>query len=353
MKPTRKNYEIWCIDYLDGKLSSDQMADFMLFLGENPDIALEFDELRDFNSEKHASDVHMDFSFLKKDFEDEHLNSRTFEEFCIAYHENDLSDTNKERLQVYLNQNPPEEILFRAYEKLKFTPDQFLKCPEKNKLKKSEVVHNKPIKILLPIVAAAACIVLLINVYQKDTPGNMPLVAYETYSENIDHNTNDKGKVENNNKVAVSTNPGTAETLSATSDQEIDSHATVNTKNIFDTTTDRPDVFIPAIDFKTNDIIIANNLVSSIVPIPVHTLHFIDERRVNRFLSQAEITSFQVKNTLQNPSLDNILRKSVEGINQIAETDLQYHSDTDENGRLIAFALSAEKFNIKRKVRNN
>ncbi|KXK46137.1 MAG: hypothetical protein UZ10_BCD003001461 [Bacteroidetes bacterium OLB10] len=39
----RENYEIWFIDYFDGKLSPEQTAELLLFLEENGDLKLEFD----------------------------------------------------------------------------------------------------------------------------------------------------------------------------------------------------------------------------------------------------------------------------------------------------------------------
>lgn len=42
---SRDNYETWIIDYLDGKLTTDQVGQLILFLEMNPDIAEEFDGL--------------------------------------------------------------------------------------------------------------------------------------------------------------------------------------------------------------------------------------------------------------------------------------------------------------------
>jgi hypothetical protein len=42
---SRDNYEIWIIDYIDGKLTTEQVGQLVLFLEMNPDIAEEFDGL--------------------------------------------------------------------------------------------------------------------------------------------------------------------------------------------------------------------------------------------------------------------------------------------------------------------
>ena len=38
----RSNYEVWFIDYADGQLSPEQVAELLLFLEENPDLKNEF-----------------------------------------------------------------------------------------------------------------------------------------------------------------------------------------------------------------------------------------------------------------------------------------------------------------------
>ena len=43
MKVDRENYEVWMIDYFDGKLNADETAGLMAFIEENPDIKEEFE----------------------------------------------------------------------------------------------------------------------------------------------------------------------------------------------------------------------------------------------------------------------------------------------------------------------
>lgn len=62
----RNNYEIFLIDYMDGNLTADQVAELLLFLENHPDIASEFEGV----SELHvpvAKEVFGNKSSLKKD----------------------------------------------------------------------------------------------------------------------------------------------------------------------------------------------------------------------------------------------------------------------------------------------
>jgi len=44
MQIDRSNYEIWLIDWLDGKLDDPEVEQLQRFLGDNPDIKEEYDK---------------------------------------------------------------------------------------------------------------------------------------------------------------------------------------------------------------------------------------------------------------------------------------------------------------------
>lgn len=63
---SRDNYEIWIIDYLDGKLTTEQVAELVLFLENHPDIAEEFDGLDEVNLEVEAHSFELKDSLFKE-----------------------------------------------------------------------------------------------------------------------------------------------------------------------------------------------------------------------------------------------------------------------------------------------
>jgi hypothetical protein len=112
--------------------------------------------------------------------------------------------------------------------------------------------------------------------------------------------------------------------------------------------------------------IVAERIEIKQIELSVSTLEkSIKESSVEYYPSEEELSAPEIALTaIQNKSasllakagnltLNNVLKKSVDGINQIAETDLQYNSETDDDGKITVFALSSERFNIKRKIRNN
>jgi hypothetical protein len=48
---TRNNYEIWFVDYLDGKLGNEQLDTLLDFLEQNPDLKQELLGVSDFRLE--------------------------------------------------------------------------------------------------------------------------------------------------------------------------------------------------------------------------------------------------------------------------------------------------------------
>jgi hypothetical protein len=85
----RENYEIYIIDFLEGKLAAHLEIELQQFLGNNPDLQLEFDSLNLIDREVFvATEVDKeDFSFLKKSEETAWL-----ETSMIAAVEGDLSE---------------------------------------------------------------------------------------------------------------------------------------------------------------------------------------------------------------------------------------------------------------------
>lgn len=108
-KITRNNYEVFFIDYFDGNLPANIVDELLLFLDQNPDLKEEFENFENISIETSTSD----FPFkneLKKNFSDA-INESNFDEFCIAYHENDLSKEEKSDLLQYAKENDLENQL--------------------------------------------------------------------------------------------------------------------------------------------------------------------------------------------------------------------------------------------------
>jgi hypothetical protein len=133
MKIDRNNYEIYFLDYLEGRLTAEQTAGLLLFVEENPDLKalIEGEEWNSLVADKTInflpksalkresirlgeSGLSDNASLLAKTaISTPGINSRNYEEFMVRYHENDLNDFEKAALADFLKDNP---IFIREFE---------------------------------------------------------------------------------------------------------------------------------------------------------------------------------------------------------------------------------------------
>lgn len=346
MDISRNNYEIWAIDYLEGKLSTEQSACFMLFLAENPDLSAELDGMRDFTAIESVKEEAIDFSNLKKEFSDSTIKAQNFEEYCIAYYEGDLNNTSAKQLLAYAHASEENLATFKAYERVFIKADKAVVYKNKRGLKKGAAIKrlNKHNVIRLSLSAAASLLLLftfigILRNYSSpqailgDAKPNIELATPKTAP-----TTEIAARKSNETRtIALVKRPSAV----ATRPQAFD-------------TTDRPDVFIPAVSARIEVIQLqAPSTKNSIIAYSnLQDYHQKTNTTTENILEAIQVSSYNTYTSIRHLNLDKVMRKSVDGINQMAETDLQYNSDTDEEGRLIAFALSTDKFNMRKKIRN-
>ncbi len=157
MKPDRSNYEIWLIDWLDGKLDNEQVELLMAFIDENPDLKEEADSLAiTLLSPQKGKSFKKDL--LKKVPAD--LPPSQIEYLSVAYLENDLSASHIKELKENLSQNKENKRVFDAIQKTR------LKAPgiayKHKKLLKKETRERKILRLTFTGLSAAAAVALLI-----------------------------------------------------------------------------------------------------------------------------------------------------------------------------------------------
>ncbi len=153
------NYETYVIDYLDGKLNAVEMACFIAFLENNPDIKEEIIELNEITVEPG------DYNFTEKSrlkkkvvISVGNINEDNYEEFFIADHEGDLVDSQKEMLWQFLDKNPSLHPEHKLFGDVKLEPDTSIVFTDKNLLKRKSVIT--------PVwYSAAAAILVLFAAY--------------------------------------------------------------------------------------------------------------------------------------------------------------------------------------------
>jgi len=161
---TRTNYELFFVDYFDGKLTDEEVMQLMLFLDHNADLK---EELALFNRTTLPSDagsVRFDGKEgLKRSLSAKpKINELNFAEFCIAYHEKQLNPLQEEDLLDYVARHPEKKKDMELFGKVYLRSDYSVKYPGKRTLYKGKKTVLAP---RYRWVAAAATVAVLITLY--------------------------------------------------------------------------------------------------------------------------------------------------------------------------------------------
>lgn len=148
------NYEAYFLDYLEGRLSAEEIHDLNLFLEQNPDKKEELDLNLDVLVLEPTTSVFESKSDLK--IADAKLNSTNVDEWMIASVENQLSIQEQLELNEFVKLHSLENT-FAAFKSTILKADLTEVFPNKKKLK-------VPTGIIIPLymrVAAVAAVLLL------------------------------------------------------------------------------------------------------------------------------------------------------------------------------------------------
>jgi hypothetical protein len=157
MKIDRTNYEIWFIDWLDGKLDNHQIEQLKVFLDENPDLREEAEGLSSVSLNPPVKSFN-NKNLLKKTPEE--LSASQFENFCIAFFENDLSTDQKDELLEIVLHNKDKKRTFDLISKSRLSPPAIHYKNKEGLLKRTPL--QKVIRLSAIGLSAAATISLLI-----------------------------------------------------------------------------------------------------------------------------------------------------------------------------------------------
>ena len=132
MEITRKNYESYFVDYLEGKLDEKLVDQFLEFLQENPDLKA---ELKLFES---ASVAPEDAIFSKKDelYKEKYDLEDEFNSAAVARIEENITPKEKREFDAYLSKHPEKEEDLRLFSHTILQADEQIHFAHKNKLYK-------------------------------------------------------------------------------------------------------------------------------------------------------------------------------------------------------------------------
>ncbi len=184
----RSNYELFVIDYLDNNLSQDELECLLSFLNDNPDINEEVSELKMVKLPA-DNDICINKDSLKKDIivPYDGINETNYEDFFIAYYENDLTETHRDSVGLFLAQNTHLKNEFNLHDKLKLSDDHSIMYGDKESLKKK--------RSYIPVwntVAAAASILVLISLWFLPSGNTNSIKTDIAYIKQLEPKTSEK-----------------------------------------------------------------------------------------------------------------------------------------------------------------
>ena len=153
----RNNYEVYFLDYLEGRLSEQEIALLLAFLEENPDLEDELYQYENITLIEHDVNLKNKEVMFKSTDDFSSVNEQNFPEFCVAHFEKHLGPKGEQMLKDYLELNPSLIKEYNLYGKVYLEYDPSVRMPGRNQLKHITVA---PIRRWLFTAAAAAAILI-------------------------------------------------------------------------------------------------------------------------------------------------------------------------------------------------
>ena len=135
MKINKHNYEMFVIDYIDGKLDAAGVSELLLFIGQNPVVKKELELLNTYFPATEKENEGFDKSILKKPVFADIKND--FREKLVARLEGDLSLSEKSKLEKAFAVYPELRTEAELFEKTKLYADKSMVFTGKKQLKKN------------------------------------------------------------------------------------------------------------------------------------------------------------------------------------------------------------------------
>ncbi len=355
MKVDRSNYESYFLDFLEGRLPEKVVDELMAFLKLNPDL-----EETPLDSDKYIvesnKELRLNKKVLFKSLEDfDSINDSNFDEFCIAWYENQLSDVSRKDFTSYLNANPSKLKDFEFFGKVFLKPDLKTSFPHKSRLKKFVF---SPIKRLIYLTSAVAAILF---------------IFFYLYPFNQQFNRNISGNIAKSQKQSNSVTKSQAPVLATV--QDVNAKTILNNKG--SVRQQKSLKTIPVnLGFQPDSATHETINLAFIESIKVTNL----SRRISSeniaLLQVSQINIPEVNNSVYPRLLDfafqrinkfldgnssgtedesdisfwNIAKLGVSGINKLTGSDIKLNRKIDDQGKITAMAIESGNMGFSRSV---
>jgi hypothetical protein len=182
MEPINQhNYEAYFLDYFEGSLRAEEVAELMLFLEKHPSLKEEFESFENISLLPETDTV---VFAGKEKMKMPEITLENYEIYFLDASEGTLSQKEQQALKHFLSQHPELESQLTACREIKLIPNQQVVFENKKKAYKTTADFEKTYgaskggrvislqRTTLIAVAAAASVVLLIGVWLFFQPQN-------------------------------------------------------------------------------------------------------------------------------------------------------------------------------------
>jgi len=354
MKVNRSNYESYFLDFLEGHLPEELAEELLAFLKLNPDLeeALLYSDKYVVESNKELS---LDKNFLLKSLENfDSITESNFDEFCIAWYENQLSDVSRKAFISYLEANPAKSKDFELFGKVFLKPDLKTRFPRKSGLKK--FVFSPAYRLLYLTSVAAAILFIFFYLY----PFNK--LSIRENSENLVISPKQSNSVSKRQVPVLTTAP--AVSVKPILNSKSSFHKYNSLKAIPVIQVAQPDTaageiinlaFIDnikitqlsrGISSENIAILQVSQLNYPVVISPSYPgLLDFAFNRLNKFLDNSSGTEDET-----DLSFWNIAKLSVSGINKLTGSDIKLNRKIDDQGKITAMAIESGNLGFSRSI---
>ncbi|MEJ0106709.1 MAG: hypothetical protein WDO19_31010 [Bacteroidota bacterium] len=163
MKIDRHNYEEFFLLYVDNELTAEQKNSVHQFIQENPDLARELEILQQVTLKADDAIVFDGKEMLLRKETDSLINMTNYEEYLIAYIDNELTDAERIEFFKFAAAHPPVKEELDIYQQTKLQPEKEIVFANK------EVLYRREEKVRVITmqwwkVAVAAAVILAIGI---------------------------------------------------------------------------------------------------------------------------------------------------------------------------------------------
>ncbi len=342
----KENYEAYFLDYQEGTLAPEQVAELMVFLEVYPEMK---EELEAFELVSIQADDSLQLgnkNFLKKKsyISTQNINSNNYEEWLVADVEGDLNLQDKIELKAFLEKNPAARLELNIFRKTVLKPEP-IDFENKQLLKKKGVFLLYSREVIYA-VSIAASILLFFGIYfMGDFSPNARLAESEW---NLDLQSKQITKLN-------------------TSDLELKEIPIINLTEV------PSSINTPIVENE----IASNNEISQLAAIRYTTsLHVEDtdiyyigykydasfamfdgepevllEPQKKSFLSRFMASTVSKLIPSRNASGKSLFEYSVDGFNLLADREVEVEKQYDADGSVV-YNLNGEVINISRKTKS-